>query len=123
MDTNETAGTLVVNPADAAKAATLSKNIVMAVIDEAVTQAFNDPGTQMGVIMMAQVLAFRRLLAHHRIRNRGGRMKLIRLATEEFNQRLREFASPNNDAKNSADPQAVATDGDDHDGGISHPGS
>ena len=68
------------------------KNECLARIDRDVQATVPDIGIQMGVIMMAQVLAFRRLLNYHGVTGRGQRLKLVKAAVAEFDQRLREYS-------------------------------
>ena len=56
------------------------KNECLARIDRDVQATVPDIGIQMGVIMMAQVLAFRRLLNYHGVTGRGQRLKLVKAA-------------------------------------------
>jgi hypothetical protein len=60
-------------------------------IDEQVASTTNDPTVQMGILMMAQVLTFRRILAARQVVGRGQRMKFIALAVKDFERKLRQY--------------------------------
>lgn len=69
------------------------KNALLQSIDSLMASAFpKNPDEAMGILMMAQTLAFRRLLAHHGLTNRGHVHRVIRKATEEFEKRLRAYS-------------------------------
>lgn len=61
------------------------------VIDIGVQDADADPAKQMGLLMMAMILAVRRLMAQHKIADRGKRHAIIKAATLEFDKKLRKF--------------------------------
>jgi hypothetical protein len=46
----------------------------------------------MGILMVAQVLAFRRLLAEHKVMNGGVRHRLVKMACRDFERKLTNLA-------------------------------
>lgn len=69
----------------------IALNASLQSIDDAVKLTTATPEMQMGILMMAQVLAFRRVLTKAG-RNRGMRHRLLKLATRDFESKLRQFA-------------------------------
>jgi hypothetical protein len=53
----------------------------------------------MGVLMMAQILAFRRLLAQHGVTNGGVRHRLVKMALKDFESKLSQHAPVATDAE------------------------
>lgn len=76
--------------------ANIAMNSRLKRIDTLAKEGDINPDLQMGCLMMAQVLAFRRLLEFHKITDRGKRMKLIKTAAAEFEKRLRQYGNPDN---------------------------
>ena len=54
----------------------------------------NKPGEELGVLILACVLAIRRIIAAKGITARGPRMKMIRTAAELFESKLRKYVQP-----------------------------
>lgn len=70
------------------------RNAALTELDR-IARAFNtNPAEQMGVLMMAMILAMRRVLEVNGIHNRGARLRVFRKATEEFETKLRKYCSP-----------------------------
>lgn len=65
----------------------LALNAALKELDELIQSQANDPQMQMGLLMMAQVISFRRLLVQHPDARRG---KLIKIAGAELEKKLRE---------------------------------
>ena len=76
--------------------ANMAMNSRLKRIDDVAKDGDINADLQMGVLMMAQVLAFRRLCTQHGVKDRGKRLKLIKTATAEFEKRLRQYGNPDN---------------------------
>lgn len=76
----------------AAQAQSVALNAALGEVNKLVESLVDRPEMQMGVLALAQALAFRRVLASANVTNRGQRYKLMRLATEDFETKLRQFA-------------------------------
>lgn len=64
-------------------------NATLSQIEELLTSRFGDPTVQMGVLAMAQALAFKRALARHNITDRNRRRRMMRLALDDIESKLR----------------------------------
>ena len=69
-------------------------NLALQAVDAAIRDALPDPAEQLGVLIMANVLAMRRFLAVNGVAERGRRMRAIKAAVAQFDSRLREFVKP-----------------------------
>lgn len=72
-------------------AANLQLNSTLQTIDKALRDEFPDrPETQMGVLMMAQALAFARVRRKHRITG-GARKRVLDKALADFADKIKKF--------------------------------
>ncbi len=72
-------------------------NAALVELDSKVQEYTDDPAMQMGVLMLAQIKAFRRVLSANNVSNRGKRHKLVSLATKDFESKLRLYGNPDAD--------------------------
>jgi len=79
-------------PSGAIDVRNLALNAALQVVDENVRNATGDISQQMGILMLAQVLAFRRLLADKGVKNGGVRHRLVKMALRDFESKLSNFA-------------------------------
>lgn len=66
-------------------------NQALQIIDDAIRGTTLSPEQQLGVLIMANVLAMRRFLAVNGVADRGRRMRAIKEAVAQFDSRLRQF--------------------------------
>lgn len=100
---------------EAAQAAALARNIALnaavAELDEQIQKYVSDPAMQMGMLMLVQALAFRRVLAaRSKVLNRGQRHKIVRAATEDFERKLRQYAIDRADEDVAVEAPAMPAD-------------
>jgi hypothetical protein len=67
-------------------------NAPLQMIDTAIQGLVSKPDEQLGVLMIACVLAVRRLLAANGVTDRGRRVRVIRAAVASFEAKLRRHA-------------------------------
>jgi hypothetical protein len=68
-------------------------NMTLAAVDAIVTKATDEPQEQLGVLLMAVVLATRRLCTSRAIFDRGRRMRVIKAVAVETEKKLRKYVS------------------------------
>ena len=78
------------------RANNLAMNINLHKIDEDIRGASPDPALQMGILMMAQALAFRRLCAARSVKMRAQKQTLLRYATKDFMAKITAFGFETN---------------------------
>jgi len=71
----------------------LMLNMVLRDIDKLVQEKCAKPETQMGVLMLAQAVAFRRVLKANNVTDRIQRKRFLKLALTDFHAKLNQFAS------------------------------
>lgn len=72
----------------------IDNNMTLLMIDGTIRNAAPAAKDQVGLAVMATVLAVRRLLAEHGIKDRARRMRVIKAAAAEFEAKLREHVKP-----------------------------
>lgn len=70
----------------------LALNAALQSVDTLITCVSNEAEVQMGVLMMAQILAFRRLLEQKHVTNSGKRHRLVKMALRDFESKLSQHA-------------------------------
>jgi hypothetical protein len=82
------------------------KNVVLnasvQAVDELVRGASGDPAVQMGVLMLAQAQAFRRLRHAHKIEGPRRRV-ILKKAVADFEEKIRKFGYDDPSPENAAD--------------------
>lgn len=78
-------------PAEKRTLANVALNGSLAAIDQIVRDTSNDVAVQMGVLMMAQALAFRRLRAQHKITTGAQKKYVLKRALADFEEKIRKF--------------------------------
>lgn len=79
---------------DLSAAKNMALNAALHEIDERVQSQSSVAEQQMGILMVAQALAFRRLLEQRNIKDRGRRSKMIRLACKDLESKLVKYGRP-----------------------------
>ncbi|MGH7175138.1 MAG: hypothetical protein ACREGR_02140 [Minisyncoccia bacterium] len=84
--------------------ANLMLNFTLRAVDILVQEKCTKPETQMGVLMLAQAAAFRRVCKSHGVTNGIQKRRLLKLAVRDFESKIRLYGfndspSPANDEK------------------------
>lgn len=78
-------------PAEKWTLANVALNGSLSAVDQIIRDTSHDVAVQMGVLMMAQALAFRRLRAQHKITTGAQKKFILKKALADFEEKLRKF--------------------------------
>ena len=81
--------------------ANITLNASLQAVDQIVRDTSSDVAVQMGVLMMAQALAFRRLRTQHKLESGPAKKRVLIRALQDFEEKVRKYGW--DDSQNLAD--------------------